>query len=66
MLACTVSGRAAAFGAVMVLNHTGPAGQRENVVLIEGIAGTLGRRHRDIPGHLPAPDIVHEFIFLGA
>jgi hypothetical protein len=48
----------------MVLNQTGPAGQRQNVVVSQGIAGALGRGHRDIPGHLAAPNIVHEFIFL--
>ena len=56
--------RTTVFGAVMVLNQTGPAGQRENVVIGQDVAGALGRGHRDIPGHLAAPDIVHEFIFL--
>ena len=50
----------------MVLDQTGPADQRENVVVGQGVAGALGRGHRDIPGHFPVTDIVDQFIFLGA
>jgi hypothetical protein len=53
-------------GAVVILDETGPPGQGEDVVIAEGKALPVIRRHRHVLDHLAAANVIDEFEFLGA
>ena len=52
--------------AVMVFDDAGPSCKQQDLVVGNGKATALGRRHRDVLDTLPTADVIHQLEFLCA
>ena len=56
----------ATLGGVVVLDHAGPAGELQHLIIREAELDPVGGRNRDVFHHLAAARIIHEFELLAA